>query len=142
VIGGETTGYVGVGGGVQVLNEQFKDKYFFTAASSGGSVENVRRMASGEYHTGWAHLSNMYDAWNGIGLFEGQPPFKDMRVLEKMSDAVFCVSTLAKLPIKNFRDMAGKKVCAGPAGSGSQIYNESSGHKDIGPNVEKIRERR
>ncbi len=109
---------IGVGAGVQLLNEQLKDKYSFTAAASGGSVENVRHMIAGEYHTTWAHVNNMYDAWNGVGLFEGQKPFKDMRVLEYMTDQAVCIATLAKSPIKNLMDLAGKKVNIGPAGSG------------------------
>ena len=67
---------IGVGAGVQILNEQLKDKYSFTAAASGGSVENVRRMMNGEYHTIWAHINNMYDSWNGVGLFEDRSPSK------------------------------------------------------------------
>jgi len=109
---------IGVGAGVQILNEQLKDKYSFTAAASGGSVENMRRMIAGEYHTTWVHVNNMWDAWNGIGLFEGQKPFKDVRVLEYLVDQAVNVTTLAKLPIRNFMDMAGKKVNIGPAGSG------------------------
>ncbi len=73
---------IGVGAGVQILNEQLKEKYSFTAAASGGSVENMRRMVGGEYHTIWVHINNLYDAWNGVGLFEGQKPFKNIRVLE------------------------------------------------------------
>jgi len=109
---------IGVGAGVQILNEQLKDKYSFTAAASGGSVENVRRMIGGEYHTSWAHVNNMYDAWNGVGLFEGQKPFKEMRVLAYLVDQAVNIATLAKSPIKNLSDLAGKKVNIGPAGSG------------------------
>ena len=109
---------IGVGAGVQTLNEQLKEKYSFTAAASGGSVENMRRLINGEYHTIWVHVNNMYDAWNGVGLFEGQKPFKDMRVLEYMTDQALCIVTLAKSPIKNLMDLAGKKVNIGPAGSG------------------------
>lgn len=109
---------IGVGAGVQILNEQLKDKYSFTAAASGGSVENVRRMINGEYHTIWAHINNMDDAWNGVGLFEGQKPFKDMRVLAYLADQAVNVTTLAKSPIRNFMDLAGKRVNIGPAGSG------------------------
>ncbi|MCJ7496351.1 MAG: TAXI family TRAP transporter solute-binding subunit, partial [Deltaproteobacteria bacterium] len=109
---------IGVGAGVQILNEQLKDKYSFTAAASGGSVENVRRMMGGEYHTSWAHVNNMYDAWNGVGLFEGQKPFMEMRVLAYLVDQAVNIATLAKLPIKNLSDLAGKKVNIGPAGSG------------------------
>jgi hypothetical protein len=109
---------IGVGAAAQMINEQFKDKYFITVAASGGSVENLRRLVSGEYHTSWAHINNMVDAWNGMGLFEGQKPYKDIRVLEYIVDQALCVATLAKSPIKNFADLAGKKVNLGPAGSG------------------------
>ena len=109
---------IGVGAGVQTLNEQLKDKYFFTAAASGGSVENLRRMINGEYHTIWVHINNIYDAWYGVGLFEGQKPYKDIRILEYITDQAVCIATLAKSPIKNLMDLAGKKVNIGPAGSG------------------------
>jgi TRAP transporter TAXI family solute receptor len=109
---------IGVGAGVQVLNEQLKDKYLFTAAASGGSVENTRRMIGGEYDTIWVHQNNLYDAWNGVGLFEGQQAFKDFRVLEYMADQAVCIVTLAKSPIHSLMDLAGKKVNIGPAGSG------------------------
>lgn len=109
---------IGVGAGVQILNEQLKDKYFFTAAASGGSVENIRRMIAGEYDTIWVHQNNMYDAWYGVGLFEGQKPFKDIRVLEYLTDQAVCIATLAKSPIRTLMDLAGKKVNIGPAGSG------------------------
>ncbi len=109
---------IGVGAGVQVLNEQLKSKYSFTAAASGGSIENIRRMMGGEYHTSWAHVNNMYDAWNGVGIFEGQKPFREMRVLEYLIDQAINIATLAKFPIKSLSDLSGKKVNIGPAGSG------------------------
>jgi TRAP transporter TAXI family solute receptor len=109
---------IGVGAGVQVLNEQLKGKYSFTAAASGGSVENMRRMMAGEYDTIWVHQNNLYDAWNGVGLFAGQKPFKDVRALEYMTDQAICIATLAKTDIRKVADLAGKKVNIGPAGSG------------------------
>ena len=109
---------IGVGAAVQMLNEQLRDKYSFTAAASGGSVENIRRMITGEYQTVWVHTTSLYDAWNGVGLFEGQKPFKDIRAVEKISDNSFSIVCLAKSPIRNFMDLAGKRVNFGPAGSG------------------------
>jgi uncharacterized protein len=109
---------VGLGACAQLLNEQFKDKYFFTTAASGGSVENLRRIMAGEYHTCWAFINNMDEAWKGVGVFEGQKPFKDMRVLEKVTDQACSVAVLAKSPIKSFSDFSGKKVNLGPAGTG------------------------
>jgi uncharacterized protein len=115
---------IGVGAGVQMINEQLKDKYFVTAAASGGSVENMRRMFSGEYQTAWAHIHNMFDAWNGVGLFQGQKPLKNMRVLEKITDQAVCVVVSSKSPIHSYMDLVGKRVSAGPAGSGNVIIAE------------------
>jgi len=113
---------IGVGAAVQMINEQYKDKYFYTAAASGGGVENVRRMIGGEFDTTWAHSNIMQEASTGTGMFDGQKPFKDMRVMVFMGDQAVCVIALAKSPIKNFSDLAGKKVNVGaPGGIGPSI---------------------
>ena len=113
---------IGVGAAVQLINEEYKDKYFYTAAASGGGVENVRRLIGGEFDTTWAHTNIMEEASTGTGLFEGQKPFKDMRVMIFMGDQAVCVVALAKSPIKSFSDLAGKKVNVGaPGGIGVSI---------------------
>ena len=113
---------IGVGAAVQMINEQMKDKYFFTAAASGGGVENVRRMIGGEFDTTWAHTNIMQEATTGTGMFDGQKPYKDMRVMVFMGDQAVCVVALAKSGIKNFSDLAGKKVNVGaPGGIGPSI---------------------
>ena len=113
---------IGVGAAVQMINEQYKDKYFYTAAASGGGVENVRRLIGGEFDTTWAHTNIMQEASTGTGLFDGQKPFKDMRVMVFMGDQAVCVIALAKSPIKTFSDLAGKKVNVGaPGGIGPSI---------------------
>lgn len=113
---------IGVGAAVQLINEEYKDKYFYTAAASGGGVENVRRLIGGEFDTTWAHTNIMEEASTGTGLFDGQKPFKDMRVMIFMGDQAVCVVALAKSPIKSFSDLAGKKVNVGaPGGIGVSI---------------------
>jgi len=113
---------IGVGAAVQLINEEYKDKYFYTAAASGGGVENVRRLIGGEFDTTWAHTNVMEEASTGTGLFEGQKPFKEMRVMIFMGDQAVCVVALAKSPIKSFSDLAGKKVNVGaPGGIGVLI---------------------
>jgi TRAP transporter TAXI family solute receptor len=113
---------IGVGAAVQLINEQYKDKYFYTAAASGGGVENVRRLIGGEFDTTWAHSNIMEEASTGTGLFDGQKPFKDMRVMIFMGDQAVCVIALAKSPIKSFSDLAGTKVNVGaPGGIGVSI---------------------
>ena len=113
---------IGVGAAVQMINEQYKDKYFYTAAASGGGVENVRRLIGSEFDTTWAHTNIMQEASTGTGMFDGQKPFKDMRVMVFMGDQAVCVIALAKSPIKSFSDLAGKKVNVGaPGGIGPSI---------------------
>jgi hypothetical protein len=113
---------IGVGAAVQLINEEYKDKYFYTAAASGGGIENVRRLIGGEFDTTWAHTNVMEEASTGTGLFEGQKPFKEMRVMIFMGDQAVCVVALAKSPIKSFSDLAGKKVNVGaPGGIGVLI---------------------
>lgn len=108
---------IGVGAAVQLINEQYKDKYFFTAAASGGGVENMRRMIGGEFDMTWTQVNVMSDAWYGVGIFEGQKPFKEMRNLMFMGDQAVCLIALAKSPIKTLADLAGKKVSIGTPGS-------------------------
>jgi len=122
---------VGLGACAQLLNEEFKDKYFFTTAASGGSVENLRRIMTGEYHTCWAFINNMDDAWRAVGIFEGQKPFKEMRVIEKVTDQACSVVVLAKSSIKTFMDFEGKKINLGPAGTGL-VYIFRSVFKALG----------
>ncbi|MCL5807590.1 MAG: TAXI family TRAP transporter solute-binding subunit [Deltaproteobacteria bacterium] len=113
---------IGVGAAVQLINEQMKDKYFYTAAASGGGIENVRRMIGGEFDTTWAHTNVIQEALTGTGLFENQKPYKDMRAMIFMGDQAVCVVALSKSPIKSFNDLAGKKVNVGaPGGIGVLI---------------------
>jgi TRAP transporter TAXI family solute receptor len=108
---------IGVGAAVQLINEEYKDKYFFTAAASGGGIENMRRMMGGEFDMTWTQVNVMDDAWNARGLFEGKKPYRDMKNLMFMGDQTVCVITPAKTSIKTFADLAGKKVSVGTPGS-------------------------
>ncbi|HBB17381.1 MAG: hypothetical protein A3J94_12400 [Syntrophus sp. RIFOXYC2_FULL_54_9] len=113
---------IGVGAAVQLINEEYKDKYFYTAAASGGGIENVRRMIGGEFDTTWAHTNVIQEALTGTGLFEGQKVYKDMRAMIFMGDQAVCVIAPAKSSIKTFSDLAGKKVNVGaPGGIGVLI---------------------
>jgi TRAP transporter TAXI family solute receptor len=62
----------------------------------------------------------MYDAWKGVGIFEGKP-FQGFRVLEYLTDQAVSVVTLTRYPIKTFKDLEGKKVSIGPPGSGGVV---------------------
>ena len=116
---------VGMGALGQLLNETYKDKYFFTIAATAGGTENVRRVLSGEYQSCLAHVMTMAEAWNAEGLFEGNQPFKEMRVLLRTTDQPLGIATLDKSPIRQLSDLEGKKVNLGPSGSGNLFVAEA-----------------
>ena len=107
-----------IGAAVQLINEQYKDKYAFTAASSQGAVYNLRLMMSGEFDMGWVYLPSLYEAWNGTGAFAGKKPFRNITIVEKMIDQGIGPVVLDDSPVKTFSDMKGKRICFGAAGSG------------------------
>ena len=116
---------VGMGALGQLLNETYKDKYFFTIAATAGGTENVRRVLSAEYQSCLAHVMTMAEAWKAEGLFEGNPPFKEMRVLLRTTDQPLGIATLDKNPIRQLSDLEGKKVNLGPSGSGNLFVAEA-----------------
>jgi len=114
-VGGPARVYCGPA--VTLFNDTFKDKYFLTHADTSGGVETLRRMYAKEFDTGIVHTNTSHDAWNGVGFFEGQKPFKELRLIAKVIDQAVCVATLAKLPIRKFMDMQGKRLAIGTPGS-------------------------
>ncbi|MCL6610222.1 MAG: TAXI family TRAP transporter solute-binding subunit [Peptococcaceae bacterium] len=109
------TWYNMVGGAINLYNEKIPGVKFSVEAS-GGSVENVRRVASGEADFGMAYSSHMYEAWNGKGNFEGKPS-QDIRALCEVYRSSHYFVTLKNKNIKSMKDLEGKKVALGAPGS-------------------------
>jgi len=122
--GGGTSGgpwFVGVGAGVAMLNQNAGGKFLFTYGASAGSVENVRRVSTYEYDTGFAHVLTLYEALNGLGKFKGREPAKNLRAIAKVMDLTHLWVSLQSSDVKTMSDLAGKKVNLGPPGSGTQV---------------------
>lgn len=87
-------------------------------STSGGSVENIRLVGSGEAEFGMAFDGHIYGAWNGEGPFERE--YKEYRQLgpaQKTSGWNYAV--LADSEINSVGDLAGKDFVPGAPGSGS-----------------------
>ncbi len=108
-----------VANAVQVYGPVKKsDKYRVRAQSSAGSVENLRKVNSGKAHFGVVYSGHVYLGANG-----------KMKNDEKKYEDVLAVSYLYGAPaqlvvkkgsgIKSVKDLAGKKVGVGNAGSGA-----------------------
>ena len=111
------TWYNMVGGAVNLFNENFAGVQFSIEAS-GGSVENVRRVVTGEADFGMAYASHVYESVKGIGSYEGQPSDKQQIIAELYKSPHYFV-TVKDSGIKTLSDLAGKTVAIGTAGSGT-----------------------
>lgn len=89
--------------------------------SSGGAVANVQLIRRGE--ADFAVLQNdiAYYAFNGVGLdvFAGKP-FKNMSGVFALYPELIHVVVTQTSGVKSVRDLKGKRVVLGPAGSGTE----------------------
>lgn len=123
-IGGGPAGggwHPAVSAGAQLLNAELGDKYKFNYSPSNGSVDNVRRVSLGKFDTAWGHIGQVFQAWNGVGLFKEDGTNHDFRVIANVRKQSQIVAVLADSPIKSFSDMKGKIVNLLNKGSGSNV---------------------
>lgn len=111
------TWYNMVGGAITLYNENIPGSNFSVEAT-GGSVENVRRVATGEADLGLAYSSHMYNAWKGEGNYKGRPA-KDIRYLFQVCKSPHYFVTLKKNNITSMKDLIGKEIAIGAPGSGT-----------------------
>jgi uncharacterized protein len=90
----------------------------FDIVASGGSVENTRRLATGEADITLTYSSHLWEAKNGKGILEGNAS-DNPRILYQLYNSSHYFVTLKDKNIKTMQDLAGKKVVIGSPGSGS-----------------------
>jgi TRAP transporter TAXI family solute receptor len=110
-----------VGGAATLLSQEMKGKYVVSVGASAGSVENVRRVATGEYEVALAHGSTCYDAWNGVGTFKDVGKKQDFRMVCAAYLSPHTFVTTKETGIKVMQDLVGKRVNTGPPGSGTEV---------------------
>lgn len=90
----------------------------YTAEVSGGSVENVNRVAQGQMDLAMAIAVTMYQAYNGEGDFE--QPVSGLRAVAPLYPNVTHILVPASAPIETVADFAGRRISVGAAGSGTE----------------------
>lgn len=90
----------------------------YTAEVSGGSVENVNRVASGQMDLAMAIAVTMYQAYNGEGDF--QQPVTGLRALAPLYPNLTHILVPASSPVRTVADFAGRRISVGAAGSGTE----------------------
>ena len=88
------------------------------AMSSDGSVENIRRVQSGESTFGLSQTDIAYAAFHGEGPFAAAGPDPKLRMVIALYPEAFTVVARADTGIRDFHDLRGKRVGIGTSGVG------------------------
>ena len=89
-----------------------------TAEVTGGSVDNLKLIATGQTDIGFSMVDTAYEALTGAGKFRDKVP---MRTLAVVHPLVMHVVTLDGRGIDKMSDLKGKRVSTGSPGSGTEV---------------------
>jgi hypothetical protein len=118
--GGQTGVYYVVGQSIcRLVNRNTAETNLkCTAPSTGGSVANINAIRAGDMDMGVAQSDAQFNAYNGIGDFEGDP-FENLRAVFSVHPEPFTVVARADSGIETFADIKGKRINVGNPGSGT-----------------------
>ncbi|WP_417687420.1 TAXI family TRAP transporter solute-binding subunit [Roseibium sp.] len=89
---------------------------------TGGPVQNVTLVETGEHNMGFVTMGPAYEAWIGKSKLMPGAEHKKIRALFPMYQTPLQAAVLASSGIKSFADLEGKRVGVGPAGGTSGTY--------------------
>jgi TRAP transporter TAXI family solute receptor len=89
---------------------------------TGGPVQNVTLVQTGDQAIGLVTMGPMFDAWNGNSELAPGLPHTDVRALFPMYETPFHGIALRSSGITGLGDLAGKRVAVGPAGGTPGTY--------------------
>jgi TRAP transporter 4TM/12TM fusion protein/TRAP transporter TAXI family solute receptor len=90
----------------------------YTAEVSGGSVENVNRVGSGQMDLAMAIASTLYEAQRGEGDF--RQPISELRAIAPLYPNLTHILVPASSSARSVADFRGARVSVGAAGSGTE----------------------
>jgi TRAP transporter TAXI family solute receptor len=89
-----------------------------SVTATGGSVENTRRVNSGDVEMGLSFASDVHEGFYGLEHFKDKP-VTNLRAIGLVFFGVAHAITFADSGIKTAADLAGKRVAVGNPGSGT-----------------------
>ncbi|MDO5041337.1 MAG: TAXI family TRAP transporter solute-binding subunit, partial [Peptoniphilus sp.] len=95
-----------------------------SAEVTGGSIQNVNLIESGELLSAIISQGTAYQSSKGEGLFEGQEPTKKLRSAFCIQPAFMHAWTLDQ-EAKDYSAFEGKIACGGPSGGTSDQYTKN-----------------
>jgi len=93
-----------------------------TLLETGGSVDNVRRMADGKVALGITTSEVIYQAARGIGLFK--EPVPNLRTMLLYTGAPMVIAVRADSGVRSIADLGGKTINPGLRGSSAEKMSE------------------
>lgn len=124
--GGVTGVYYPAGGAIcRLVNMDRKEHGIrCSVESTGGSVYNLNAIRQGELDLAVAQSDWQYHAYNGTSQFKDDGPNEKLRSVFSLHPEPFTVVASKGSGIKNFEDLAGKRVSVGNPGSGQRATAE------------------
>jgi hypothetical protein len=89
------------------------------AQISNGSVANVRDLRDGNLESGLVQSDVAYHAYFGMGFFEQEGPYKNLRVIGNLYAEYLHIVVPAASTIQSVADLKGKRVSLDEPGSGT-----------------------
>lgn len=123
--GGQTGVYYVVGQSVCKLVNRDTEKTGVkcNAPSTGGSVDNINAIASGERQLGLAQSDSQFRAFEGLEEFKDKKVDK-LRAVFSVHPEPYTVVARADANIKSFADLKGKRFNVGNPGSGTRTTSD------------------
>jgi TRAP transporter TAXI family solute receptor len=103
----------------KAINAVSGDKVNVTVVATGGAVDNLERINRGQLNMGIGTWATFYQAYRGIGKYEGKARPK-IRALWLYSSNTQNYVVRADSGISNLEGLAGKKFCPGLRGSATE----------------------
>ncbi len=124
--GGVTGVYYPAGGAIcRLVNKDRKEHGIrCSVESTGGSIYNLNSLRQGELDLAIAQSDWQYHAYNGTSKFASDGPNKKLRSVFSLHPEPFTVVASKASGVKNFKDLAGKRVSVGNPGSGQRATAE------------------
>jgi len=92
--------------------------------STGGSIDNIERIRSGDLQFGFAQSDWQFHAYRGTDRFTGRGAFEELRAVFSLHPEPFTVIARDGLGITDIDDLKGKRVNIGNKGSGQRATME------------------
>ena len=104
--------------------------------STRGSIFNVNALIAGYMEFGLVQSDIQYEAFHGLGPWEGKGPQKDLRAVFGIHHESLCLVAAVDSGIEKLTDLKGKRVNLGNPGSG-QYRNSLDAIESVGINPDR-----